>query len=292
MRWLLYGHQGWIGGQIQTHLDTLRETIIKGQSRVDNFAETLAEIQTIKPDRIICTIGRTSGKECPNIDYLELPGKLPENLKDNLQAPLNLAIISQQLNIHVTYLGTGCLYSYDSDHPINSTIGFKETDRPNFTGSSYSCVKGITDQLISQFENVLNVKIRMPISDQVNSRNFITKITQYKKVISIPNSMTVLSELLPIMIDMAKKTLTGSINLTNPGAITHQEILDLYVEYVDPTFTYQIMDLEELKQYATAERSNNYLDTTKLESLYQVQPIKEAVKNTLIQMGKIYQRIH
>ena len=46
-------------------------------------------------------------------------------------------------------------------------------------------------------DNVLNLRIRMPITGDYNKRNFITKITTYEYICSIPNSMTVLPELLP-----------------------------------------------------------------------------------------------
>lgn len=48
----------------------------------------------------------------------------------------------------------------------------------------------------------------MPISDDLNPRNFITKILHYEKVVNIPNSMTVLSELLPVSISMSERGLT------------------------------------------------------------------------------------
>jgi len=65
--------------------------------------------------------------------------------------------------------------------------------------------------------NVLNVRIRMPITADLNSRNFIIKITTYNKICSVSNLMTVLSELLPLMIDMeVNNKITGTINLTNP----------------------------------------------------------------------------
>lgn len=48
---------------------------------------------------------------------------------------------------------------------------------------------------------------------------------RYDKVIDIPNSMTVLPELLPLSIEMARRKLTGIMNFTNPGAISHNEIL-------------------------------------------------------------------
>lgn len=286
MKWLIYGSKGWIGGQIKEILNKQGEIIIDGTSRADNYLTTFNEILNVKPDRIICTLGRTSGTDCTNIDYLELPDRLGENLRDNLHAPLNLAIISQKLNIHMTYIGTGCIYEYKNDHTMENLKGYTEDDKPNFKGSQYSAVKGITDQVIRQFDSVLNCRIRMPISDQIHSRNFITKITKYKKVISIPNSMTVLPELLPIMIDMAKNKTTGSVNMTNPGVISHQEILDMYKQYVDPAFTYEIMPLEELSKYTTAGRSNNCLDTTLLTNMYKVTPIYESVRQTLQNMGQ------
>jgi dTDP-4-dehydrorhamnose reductase len=279
MRWLLYGSTGWIGGQVKNILVNAGHTVIDAQSRADQFLTTQQEIKTIAPDRVIATIGRTSGPTCGNIDYLEHPSKLPENLRDNLQGPLTLASICEDLKIHFTYLGTGCIFEYNSTHPMGSDLGFTEDDPPNFFGSQYSVVKGTTDQLIRRYKTTLNARIRMPISDHHHPRNFVTKITRYPKVISVPNSMTVLPQLLPIMIDMAEKSLVGTINLVNPGAISHAEILDLYREYVDPSFTYHVMPLDELPQHTVGRRSNNYLDTHRLEAIYPyVLPIKDAVK--------------
>lgn len=181
MRWLIYGSHGWIGQQIVKLLINSHEQVIEASARADNYQTTKTEIETVMPDRVICSIGRTSGQGCSNIDYLEQAGKLIENLRDNLHGPINLAGICQQLNIHLTYIGTGCIYEYDQTHPVNSEIGFTENDPPNFTGSQYSSVKSVTDQVIRQFKTTLNARIRMPIADNLHPRNFVTKITQYKK---------------------------------------------------------------------------------------------------------------
>ena len=85
----------------------------------------------------------------------------------------------------------------------------------------------------------------MPINSDNNSRNFITKIINYDKICSMFNSMTVLPDLLPIMIDLSKKYL-GTINLTNPGLISHNEILIMYKEIVDPDFTWENIEQNEL----------------------------------------------
>ena len=37
--------------------------------------------------------------------------------------------------------------------------------------------------MMSLFKNVLNLRIRMPITGEPNARNFITKITNYEKIV-------------------------------------------------------------------------------------------------------------
>ena len=58
--------------------------------------------------------------------------------------------------------------------------GFKEEDKPNFTGSYYSHCKAICENLLAPFTNVLTLRVRMPIvADLTYERNFITKIIKY-----------------------------------------------------------------------------------------------------------------
>lgn len=249
------------------------------------------EILTLGVERVVCLAGRTSGGEYNTIDYLEGGKKQTyENVRDNLFGPIQLALLCKKLNVHMTYLGTGCIFNYDFQHTTQNENGFLEEDMPNFFGSSYSVVKGFTDRLFHMdhiFENTLNLRIRMPINEDLSStRNFITKITNYKKICSIPNSMTVIPDVLPIMIDMIQHKKTGTINLVNPGVISHNEILDMYTEIVDPTFTYENFTLEEQSKVLKSDRSNNRLDTTQLEKDYFILPIYESVQRLLKRVKK------
>jgi dTDP-4-dehydrorhamnose reductase len=233
MKWLVYGSKGWIGGMVTAMLTLHGEAAVEATARADQESDVEAELVSIRPDRILCFIGRTHGPGYSTIDYLEQKGKLVENVRDNLYSPLVLAILGKKYGIHVTYLGTGCIFSN-----TDGESAFTEESLPNFFGSGYSTVKGFTDRLMRFFsDSTLNLRIRMPIVGYHHPRNFITKITSYERVCSIPNSMTVLSDMIPIIIDMATRNLTGTINLTNPGTISHNEILDLYKKYVDPAFT-------------------------------------------------------
>ena len=293
MRVLIYGGRGWIGSQVIGLLKESNHEVILGTSRVDDRYGVLTELQEVQPTHVMSFIGRThgviDGKPYTTIDYLEQDGKVRENVRDNLFGPMVLALLCKENSIHFTYLGTGCIFEFDESHLYGSEDkehGFTETDVPNFFGSSYSVVKGFTDQLMHMFEDsVLNVRIRMPITSDNSKRNFITKITTYEKICSVPNSMTVLPELLPIMIDMAEHKRCGTINLTNPGLITHNEILEMYREIVDPEFTWKNFTIEEQAQILAAGRSNNFLVTDKLESMYpDVKNIKESVRDVLLNM--------
>lgn len=290
MKFLVYGYNGWIGQQLINLLDSMNIDYVKGLARLENIEDLENEIQNIKPTNIISFTGRTHGAGYTTIDYLEQKGKIFENVRDNLFGPIVLANLSKKYNFHLTYLGTGCIFQFDEEHPFGTEInGFTENSKPNFFGSGYSVVKGFTDQLMHMYaDTVLNVRIRMPITADNSNRNFITKILNYKKICSVPNSMTVLPELLPLVIDMSQKKITGTINLTNPDLISHNEILEMYKEIIDPTFTWENFSIEEQNDILLAGRSNNYLDTTRLTTLYpNVKNIKDSVRDIIKQMKKI-----
>ena len=293
MKVLVYGSKGWIGSQFLKLLNENNIEYLQGKARVENKENIENEIDDYLPTHVVSFIGRTHGKfnnkVFTTIDYLEQEGKVFDNVRDNLFSPILLAHICKERFIHYTYLGTGCIFQFDDEHPFGKEVnGFNEDDLPNFFGSSYSIVKGFTDQLMKLYhENTLNLRIRMPITNIDNPRNFITKITNYKKICSIPNSMTVLPELLPVALKLMQKGHTGTINLTNPGLISHNEILTMYKDIVDPKFKWENFSVEEQNKILDSKRSNNYLDTTKLEELFpDVKDIKSSVREMLIQYKK------
>ncbi len=294
---LIYGSNGWIGSMF---IDTINKkypnyTIIQSSTRVQPGNEELLKKEISEADRVICTIGRTSGTlsdgtKINTIDYLEHNGKLVENVQDNLYAPILLALLCQQLDKHLLYLGTGCIFSWDTNN--NQSIKIKEENYPNFFGSSYSTVKGFTDDLTRLFPNICNCRIRMPIVNYDHSRNFITKIVNYSKINTMPNSMTYLPEMIPIMIKLSIKKETGTFNMTNPGYITHSEILHEYKKFVNPSHTYEIVKQESELNLAS-KRSNNILDTTKLEkwcieNYIQISTINDAIMTCMKTYNKKY----
>jgi dTDP-4-dehydrorhamnose reductase len=283
MKVLVFGAKGWIGQQF---INNTNHEVIEAVTRPENYQDSFDEIQKVNPDCVISFLGRTYGKDhsgtlIPSIDYLELPGKLYENMRDNFYAPYNLASICDKQNIHFVYLGTGCIYTYTHDKKT-----FTEEDVPNFFGSGYSTVKGYTDQVLRHFNNTLQLRIRMPISKLVSGRNLIDKLQGYNNICSIPNSMTVLDDMWEIIDKMIDTKEKGVYNLTNPGTAEHHWILQEYKIIFKSNHIWNLISYEEQKKYIKSERSNNEMDTSKLEHFCQkhnieLLPIQDSIKRAL-----------
>ena len=282
----IIGHKGWIGQKMCKLFEENDIQVVLSEFRAEDN-RIYEDILNKKVTHVFCCSGRThgelDGKVYQTIDYLEDIKTTSINVNDNLYVPVSLAMFCDKNSLHFTYIGTGCIFNYDEEHTIENGKGFTEEDYPNFFGSQYSIVKGFTDKLIKN-TGALTLRIRMPLSSDKSDRNFISKITKYEKICSIKNSMTVLDDMLPLCISMMKNNEKGTYNFTNPGSISHNEILELYTEIVDPNFKWTNFDITEQDKILKSKRSNNFLDTTKLTNKYSVKNIKEATIDVLHKM--------
>lgn len=244
---------------------------VMSTKRIQTEADVEAEIDTYHPKWILNCAGVT-GK--PNVDWCE--DHKEETLNGNVLLPLTIAKVCMRGGIKMMHLGSGCVYQGD-----NGGLGFSEEDDPNFTGSFYSKTKAIAEDLLKSY-GVLQLRLRMPVdNDLTNPRNFITKIITYKKVINEPNSITIVDDILKAANVLLEKNASGIYNITNPGVITHEEILKMYQEIVDPTFKYTLMSTDELMKITKAKRSNCVLNTQKLEKEIHITPVYQAVRKLL-----------
>ncbi|TYI16764.1 hypothetical protein ES332_A08G276500v1 [Gossypium tomentosum] len=282
-KFLIYGRTGWIGGILGQLCEKHGIPFEYGRGRLENRASLMADIQNIKPTHVFSAAGVTGR---PNVDWCE--SHKTETIRTNVVGTLTLADVCRQHELLMMNFATGCIFEYDAAHPQGSGIGFKEEDKPNFIGSFYSKTKAMVEELLREYDNVCTLRVQMPISSDLNNpRNFITKISRYNKVVNIPNSMTILDELLPISIEMAKRNLRGIWNFTNPGAVSHNEILEMYKTYIDPNFQWTNFTLEEQAKVIVAPRSNNEMDASKLKKEFpELLPIKESLIKYVFEPNK------
>ena len=203
-KYLIFGKNGWIGGKLIDMLKEQGKTVVLGQSRLENREALFAELDEVKPTHVLDAAGVTGR---PNIDWCET--NQVETIRTNVLGTLNLAEGCHLKGIHMTLYAIGCIFEYDEKHPIGGP-GFTEEDSPNFFGSFYSKTKAYMEDMLKSYKNVCILRVRMPISDDLNPRNFVTKIVSYDRVVDVPNSMTVLTDLLPISLIMSQRKLTGT----------------------------------------------------------------------------------
>ncbi|CAL9152293.1 unnamed protein product [Musa acuminata subsp. burmannicoides] len=275
LKFLIYGRTGWIGGLLGKLCEKQDIPYEYGRGRLEERSQLIRDIQNVKPSHVFNAAGVTGR---PNVDWCE--SHKQETIRTNVVGTLTLADVCRENGLLLMNYATGCIFEYDARHPEGSGIGYKEEDKPNFTGSFYSKTKAMVEELLKEFDNVCTLRVRMPISsDLSNPRNFITKISRYNKVVNIPNSMTVLDELLPISIEMAKRSCRGIWNFTNPGVVSHNEILEMYKSYIDPSFKWTNFTLEEQAKVIVAPRSNNEMDASKLKREF---PELLSIKDSII----------
>lgn len=269
---LLFGATGWIGNQLVPLLEKSNYKVIPATSRLGCHRDLIEELEKVNPQVVLNAAGLTGR---PNIDWCE--DHQLETLEVNVVGTALLASLCYQRSIYFIQLATGCLYQYDDAHPIGGP-GHREDDPPNYCGSYYSRTKALIEEIIKVYPKTLILRFRMPISDDLHPRSFLTKISRYSKIASQPNSISVLYDLLPLIPQMLQNEETGIYNFCNPGTVTHDQLLTLYREHVDPNHSYTNITPEERDKFLVSGRSDTELDCSKLSSRYPVPDAQTSIR--------------
>lgn len=273
MKILIFGAKGYMG---ENFLSIYPDANTPETDITDRRA--VSEILDVeKPEVMINCSGKTGR---PNVDWCE-DHKL-ETIHSNVLGPLILLEECAKRNLYWVQMSTGCIYEGN-----NGGKGFTEEDPPNFTGSFYARSKGWIDQILKDFP-VLQLRLRMPFSNEPHPRNLITKLTKYERILDAENSLTYIPDFLSATKRLIEKKATGIYTIVNPGTISPYRVMELYKESVDPLHEFERLSLEDLPNEVKAGRSNCVLSIKKLESEgIKMQPVEEAVKRAL-QMYKTH----
>ena len=255
--------KGFIGNKLQEELHAE-----VSDKMIFSFKDAEEEIKRFNPGTIINCIGIT-GKN--NVDDCEKV--LDDALMANTFVPIMLGEVALRNGIRLVHISSGCIYHYD----YSKAIPLIEEDIPDFFELFYSRTKIYSEQALETLSHkypILIVRIRIPLDNQPNPKNILTKLINYKKVIDIPNSITYIPDFIKALKHLIEINAKGLFNIVNKGGLRYPQLLDVYRKYV-PDFQYEIIDFKKLN----LTRSNLILSTEKLEKTgFKIRDIHEVME--------------
>jgi len=249
----------------------------------------LNALREIRPEFLVNAAGFT-GK--PNVDACEI--QKAETLFGNSVLPGRIAEACAAAKVPWGHVSSGCVYSGDGPRGKGDT-GFSETDTPNFTFrtnncSFYSGTKALGEEILSNFDNVYVWRLRIPFDNEDGSRNYLSKIMRYQRLLEARNSISQRYEYAQACLDLWKmRAPFGTYNVTNPGAVTTREVVEHIVKSGVCRKDYKFFSSEEefMSLAAKTPRSNCVLNTTKLESTgIRMTPVFDAIDQSLANWKK------
>ena len=145
----------------------------------------------------------------------------------------------------------------------------------------------VIEDLLKSYPNCLNLRPNNPTTSLPTNKSLISKLVNFKKIVAIPTSISVMDDLWPLIIPMCEQGLTGTFNFTNPGAIDNNRIMLLYKKHVDPSKTWDLASEDEVKQILAVGRPAAELDVSKLKSYFPDLPdVHTAVENMMIRIAE------
>lgn len=230
--WVVFGERGFIGSFI---VATLREAgctvespgdVVLGESR--GVIQLLSDLKEKHRGllRVVCATGVT-GK--PTVDWCE--DHKERTFEGNVTQPLELARICEQLRLHVTFVGSGCIFEGGSKlDPLDEDLA------PNFERSWYSHTKAEFERRLFRDHagaGALVWRIRIPVLAgnplrlEHAGRCALSKALAYEELSDWPNSVTVLADMIPRGLVLSARMVSGAVNLVNPDPLTMVELREL-----------------------------------------------------------------
>lgn len=270
---------GFIGERIVQALRGFGHEVVPVRVEITDESAVRAALDTHAPGAVLNCAGK---KGTPNVDWCET--HQIETMRSNTIGPLIIAQACMERGIHLTHLGTGCVFYGPSPDPF----GWKEDDYAN-PSAMYTRSKYAADLVLSRLPDVAIVRLRMPIDYVPHPGNLIDKLARYPKIIDVENSVTIVDDLIAAVVGVIEKRGTGVFHAVNPGVMRHRDLIALYAELVDPTHTNEWIEEDDLlRQGLVAKaRSNNIMQNFRLPALgIHLRPIDVALRDCMEKYAK------
>ena len=256
--YIIFGRNGFLGGNIVSLLKSEDKNFITSNLRLHETSKIRKLFLLYKPKYVINCAGITG---TPNIFWCD--EHKTETIENNITYQLTLAAICKEYGIHLTIFGSGGIFN-------NTNIIYTETDLGDNFSNYYGESRILLEKMVSQYDNVLYLRINYPISSKVSNKNLLTKLLSYKTIDNVELSITCVDNLFPILFKMIEQEEVGVCNFTNPGQIKLVDIINIYNDV-------KKKQINPIVNESSSNRSFARLHSTKLEK-YSPLDIKSAIK--------------
>lgn len=265
---LLLGSTGYIGeafSNASLHPLLRKETLIPMSRAHLDYTNYRALREFLSQTRVSFVINAAGYTGKPNVDACEI--YKGETIAGNVALPLTVAQACDAVGIPCGHVSSGCIYSGSPNKN-----GWTEGAIPNFSfetpvHSFYSGTKALAEELLRNFEQIYIWRLRIPFDQFDSSRNYISKLLRYPKLLEATNSISHREDFVRACLDLRNLYAPyGIYNITNPGAITTSYVVERIKKYLKPTKSFEFWKSEEefYAKAAKTPRSNCVLDSSKL----------------------------
>lgn len=278
---ILLGATGYIGQEFKKQLEELGvETLCVSRSTYDYYnLDTLRSLlQEKRPEFLINCAGYT-GK--PNVDACE--DNQEETMRGNVTLVHNIAKACLMNGVPWGHVSSGCIYTGS-----NGANGFTELDVPNFSFdtmrcSYYSGTKAQAEEIIKSLGNqVYTWRLRIPFDEYDNSRNYLSKLLNYPRILDANNSISHKADFVKYCLTLWQtKADYGIYNVVNTHPVTTKQVTEKINEIlgIDKEFLFFENENQMYSSGAArTPRSNCVLDNTKLRKAIHPKRVRSSIK--------------
>lgn len=234
-------------------------------------------ITKFKPTVVINTAAKT------NLEW-DAKNKL-ETFNVNVLGVDNIAQICDEKGIYIVHLSSGCILESKNGKDL------KNEESVVHPISYYSWTKVWAENILtfkrSKSFKYLILRPRQPISGNVSYKNMLVKMLTFTRFIDIPNSGTVLEDLMEWTHELIKKRTVGIVHVANDGWVTPYEIGLLLKKHILPSLPVNKITKEQLNKMTPERRVDTVLDVSKLKGIVKsVRPYRQRLEETIILLGE------
>jgi len=280
----LLGGSGYVGSAYRAYFEQQNIPYISlGRAELDyaDPAVLTAWLKRHKPEFLVNAAGYTGR---PNVDACE---KDKTNcLFGNAVLPGRIAEACAAAGVPWGHVSSGCIYTGTRA----DGAGFREDDAPNFCFrappcSFYSGTKALGEEILAGAPDCYIWRLRIPFNEVDSSRNYLSKLMRYARLLEATNSITQLDEFARATFACWEKRVPcGIYNVTNPGEVSTRQVAGLIEKagLADHEFSFFDDEREFMSKAAVAPRSNCVLDSGKLAAAgIRMTPVEEALDRAL-----------